>query len=401
MNTEAIRTTMVNYITNQEIAGGALIVRKNGDVVYQNKWGYADIASRKPIEYDAIYRMMSMTKPVIAVGIMKLMEQGKLQLDDPLSKFIPAFKNMQVCEDKRYIFTKGMKMKDILPKLLFFKMNRVKSVPAQRQITIRDLLSHSSGLAQGIVGLIAMMKDKKTRESLAQQADKYAAYVLDFQPGTGTGYSPLAGFDMLAHVIEIASKQPIDTYLKQEIFEPLGMTDTTFTLDDTQKKRLVSVYKRQKETLIDVTGTKDDMDGMLHRGRGYCSGSGGLFSTLSDYDHFTQMLCNGGSYNDVQLLQPETVALIHKEAPKLHLEPDPGFVWGLGMKIRQNPELSGSFASQGTYGWSGAFGTHFFVSPQDKIGAVFMVNRSDLDGAGSYISNKVEELVFGQFANER
>lgn len=153
---------------------------------------YADVAAGAPVEYDSIYRMMSMTKPVTAVGILKLMDRGLITLDDPLSKFLPQFKDMQVCADKRYEFKPGMNMLSLLQKLLFFRMDRVKTVPADREITIRDLLSHSSGLAQGVVGLIAMMKDKSVRESLSQQADVFGNYVLDFQPGTGTGYSPLA-----------------------------------------------------------------------------------------------------------------------------------------------------------------------------------------------------------------
>lgn len=392
---------MERYISNQEIPGGALIVRKNGQIVFQNKWGFANIASRKPVEYDSVFRMMSMTKCVTAVGVMMLIEQGKLGLDDPISKYIPAFRNMRVASDKRYEFTQGMKMADILPKLLFFQMSKVKTVPAQREITIRDLLSHSSGLEQGIVGLLAMMKDKHPRETLAQQAEKYAAYALDFQPGTGTGYSPVASFDMLAYIIEIVSGRDAVEYFQNEIFEPLEMTSTTFWPDTEQRSRMVSVYKLIKGTLKDVTDTKEDMDGALHRGKGYISGSGGLFSTLTDYERFAWMLCNGGSYNGRRLLKPETVALMHTEAPAMHLEPEPGFVWGLGVKIRQDPACGGSPCTKGTYGWSGAFGTHFFVSPEDNLDCVWLVSRSDLNGAGSYISNKVEELVFGLFADTK
>lgn len=398
MKIEDISAVMEQYIANQEMPGASLLVRKNDEIVYQNKWGYADIAAQRPMEYDAVFRLMSMTKCIVAVGIMKLMEQKKLALDDPLSKFIPAFRSMRVADDKRYEYKEGMKMADILPKLLLFKMSKVKTVAAQRGITIRDLLSHSSGLEQGIVGLLAMTKDKTPRVNLAQQAEKYAEYALDFQPGSGTGYSPLAGFDMLARVIEIVSKKKADVFFQEELFTPLGMKDSSFHPGAEMQQRLVSLYKRDKEKLMDVTGTKEDIDGALRRGELYTSGSGGLFSTLEDYERFTRMLCNEGLHEDKQFLQPETVALMHTEAPAAHLEPEPGFVWGLGVKLRQDPARGNSFATQGTYGWSGAFGTHFFISPKDKLDCVFMVNRSDLNGAGSYISNKVEELVFGLFA---
>ena len=114
-----------------------------------------------------------------------------------------------------------------------------------------------------------------------------------------------------------------------------------------------------------------------------------------DYDKFGYMLLNNGSYKGIELLRPDTVELMHTEAPAMHLEPEPGFVWGLGVKIRQNPDLSECKATKGTYGWSGAFGTHFFISPEDNLEVVFMTNRSDLNGSGSYISAKIEEMVFG------
>lgn len=388
---------MEQYLANQEISGGSLLVRKNGEVVYQNKWGFADLSTQKPIEYDSIYRMMSMTKCVTAIGILKLVEQGSINLDDPLSRFIPALQNMPVSCDSRYRFTEGMKMKDLLLKLVFFKMSKVRTEPSKRDITIRDMLSHSSGLEQGIVGLLAMTKDKHIRESLAKQAAHYAGYVLDFQPGTSTGYSPIAGFDMLARVIEIVSGLDIASYFQQEIFIPLEMLDTTFCPDDEQQNRLVSLYKRERGRLINVTGSKDDTDSVLRRGAGYFSGAGGLYSTLNDYENLANMLCNRGAFKGEQFLSPETVELMHAEAPTQHLEPEPGFVWGLGVKIRQDPNKGNSFATEGAYGWSGAFGTHFFISPKDNLDCVWLVNRSDLNGAGSYISNKVEELVFGLF----
>ena len=236
--------------------------------------------------------------------------------------------------------------------------------------------------------------------NLAAQAERYAQYPLDFQPGCGTGYSPLAGFDVLARVIEVVSDMDAAQYYKANIFQPLGMRDTAFHLNEEQKKRLVHVYCRKNGKLVDVTGSKEDLPKKFHFGERYICGAGGLYSTLTDYGAFAQMLQNGGSYRGTQILKPETVQLMRTEAPVNHLEPEPGFVWGLGVKIRQDPVRGGSVATKGTYGWSGAFGTHFFVSPADDLNCVLMLNRSDLDGAGSYISKKVEELVFGTFAGK-
>ena len=392
-----IDSVIQSYLDNREISGGAMIVRKGGQIVYQNKWGWADIAAQTPIDDTAIFRMMSMTKPVTAVGILMLMEKGLLRLDDPISRFLPQFSNMQVSCDKRYVYKPGMNMAFMLLKLPFFRMERVKTEPASREITIRDLLSHCSGLEQGIVGFMAMAKDKQKVSTLSQQMDKFSRWVLGFQPGTDTGYSPRAGFDVLTRIIEIVSGMDADTYFRKEIFEPLGMKDSFFWPDDMQKKRIVKAYKRKKDDLLDVTGTKDDMYGILACEEGYIAGCGGLFSTLSDYDHFVQMLNNGGSYNGIQFLTQETVQLMHTEAPEKHMEPDPGQVWGLGVKIRQDPVKGNLPVTTGTYGWSGAFGTHFFISPEDDLSCVWMTNRTDLGGSGSYISAKIEELVFSEF----
>ena len=205
MREEQISEVMERYVQNEEIAGASLLVQQHGQVVYQNCWGYADKAVKTPIRENSIFRMMSMTKCVTAVGILQLMEAGKLDLDEPLSLFIPSFAEPRVADDARYRWHDGVKMGELLQKALFFRMECVKTVPAEREITIRDLLSHSSGLEQGMVGLLAMLKDRRERVNLAAQAERYAQYPLDFQPGCGTGYSPLAGFDVLARVIEVVS----------------------------------------------------------------------------------------------------------------------------------------------------------------------------------------------------
>ncbi|MBP3478056.1 MAG: beta-lactamase family protein [Oscillospiraceae bacterium] len=392
-----IDSVIQGYVDNREISGGAMIVRKDGQIVYKNKWGWADLSTQTPIGDNSIFRMMSMTKPVTAVGILKLMEKGLLCLDDPVSKFLPQFSNMQVSCDKRYAYKPGMNMALLLLKLPFFRMEKVKTEPADREITIRDLLSHSSGLEQGIVGFMAMAKDKAKVKSLSEQMEKFSHWALGFQPGTDTGYSPRAGFDVLTQIIEIISGMDAASYFQKEIFEPLEMTDSFFWPDEVKSTHIVKAYKRKKNKLVDVTGTKDDMYGILACEEGYIAGCGGLFSTLSDYDHFVQMLSNGGIYNGIQLLKPETVRLMHTEAPKKHMEPDPGQVWGLGVKIRQDPAKGKLPVTAGTYGWSGAFGAHFFISPVDNLSCVWMTNRTDIGGSGSYISAKIEELVFEEY----
>ena len=398
MDTQEIQRTIDAYIQNQELAGGALLVRRDEEALYENTFGYSNISARQAIAKDSLYRLMSMTKPITAVAVMQLAEQGKIELDAPLNRYLHGFTAMRVVDDKRYAYHEGMNALSLLPGLLTFRLKAPRTVPAERDITIRNLLCHASGLEQGIYGLISMKLDKSKRESLAALEQKYSTMPLDFQPGKGAGYSPLAGYDMLARVVEVVSGLSFDAYLQQNLFDPLGMQDTAFRPDNAQSARLVHVYKREKNRLRDVTDTAEDMDSLLKRGENYTAGCGGLFSTLHDYDRFAHMLLNSGAVDGVRVLQPETVRLMGQQGSPDYPDPDPGCAWGLGMKIRKDPQEAKSACTAGTFGWSGAFGTHFFVSPKDHLSAVWMMNRSDIDGAGSYISKKIEELVFGCFA---
>ena len=400
MTIQDVNGAMERYIANQEIAGGALMVRKNGEIVYQNKWGYADLAAKAPVEYNSIYRMMSLSKVAVAVAVMKLVEEGKIGLDVPVSRYIPAFRNPRVVNDPRYAAKEGDPPGAFLQKLFSFDKDDVKTIPADREVTIRDLLSHSSGLEMGPYGFLRMFKYPDIRNTLKEVTEKYATYPLDFQPGTGTGYSGMASFDVLLRVCEVVSGLEGNAFMKQTVFDPLGMKDTAFWLTPEQEKRLVRVYKRENNLLKDVTDTAEDMDSILHRGKGYPCGSGGLFSTVEDYERLGSVLCNEGSIDGVEYLKPETVRLMATEAPAMHLEPEPGYVWGLGVKIRQDKEKGGFVATEGTYGWSGAFGTHLFISPKDHLECVFVSNRSDAGGSGFYISREVEDMVFRVFAED-
>lgn len=390
MNIRELNRVMEAYIANAEMAGGALIVRKNDEVVFDGKWGYEDIANKNPITDATVFRMASMTKVVTAVGIMKLIEEGKIDLNDPVSMYLPAFKDMPVCDDERYQWKPGMKMSDLLPKILFFRMDKVKTVPADREVTIRDLLSHASGLQQGVAGMIAMMKHSK-KDTLEQRIEAYSRYVLDFQPGTATSYSPCAAFDILGYLLGVVTGKSVAEAYRELVFEPLGMDSATFRLED--KQNLARTYTRKKDKLVDVSGTSKDLEGIIRieADTDYVAGCGGLYCTLKDYEKLGRMLCNeGGGF-----LKSETVRLMATEAQEKHLEFTPGQVWGLGVLIRQESEV----CTPGTYGWSGALGTHFFVSPADKLEVVFATHRADLGGSGSYISRKVEELVFDLWGN--
>lgn len=400
MDFQQIDKLISDYVKNDELASASIIVRKDADVVYKNKFGYSCKESKKEIEYNSIFRLMSMSKIITAVGVLKLVDQGKLSIDDPLSKFIPKFKDIRVVSDKRYDITKKSGPLSNLFKLLTFNPKKVNSAPAKREVTIRDLLSHSSGIQQGVYGFLRFLKEKDERTTLQDTVDNYyCSYLLDFNPGEGTGYSPLAGFDILGRVIEVVSEKSFSQYLKDEIFTPLNMKDTFFYPEsEDQKNRIVDLYKRKGKKLINVTNSsKQNEESMLHRGKqGYCAGSGGLYSTLFDYDNLVSMLLADGLYNGNQFLSKEIVDRMHTQGAEKLLEAWPGQVWGLGVNIRIDPEKGNLFVPKDTYGWSGAYGTHFFVSPREKISVVFMTNRTDLGGSSSYVSSKLEEVLFKQ-----
>ena len=382
------------WIGLHELSGASLIIRRNDQKIYHRNFGWSDISKKTPLTDGSIFRMMSMSKIITAAGVMKLIEQGRLGLDDAVSDYIPSFRHPRVVQDDRYVYSPDMSKLRIAALIAGFRLDHVKTVPAEREITIRDLLSHSSGLEQGVVGFIASMKNHHTNETLSQEVEKYAAYPLDFQPGTATSYSPLAGFDTLLRVCEIISGKRAADYLKEVIFDPLGMTDTGFFLNEEQRSRLVHVYKKDGGALKDTTDTEEDMDGMLHRGPAMTSGAGGIYSSAVDYERFAHMLCNEGIVDGVRILNPDTIKMMHTEGAKKHMEPDPGTVWGLGVRIRQDPEKAGVNATAGTYGWSGAFGTHCFISPRDHLEAVWCTNRSDAGGSGFPISREIEKIIF-------
>lgn len=393
MDIDKINAQMEAYIRTREMVGGALIIRRDDEIILKNRWGSLDAEGKQPVTDYTIFRMASMAKPVTAAAVMKLVEQGKISLDEELTKYIPAFHDLRVVADKRYEYSED-NVKKLPWRFLTFRLKHVGTVPADRMITVRDLLSHSSGMEQGIAGIILMMKMKFKDDTLETRVQKYAAQPLDFQPGTSSSYSPLAGFDILARLVEIASGQPFPDYVRDNIFTPLGMYDATYHPAQAQRPRIPKLYQYNKGKLKDVTGSKRDINSIGHIGANYSSGSAGLYATLEDYDRFARMLANEGELGGVRILQPETVRQIHADGAYQHLEFSPGMTWGLGVLIRQDPEKAHSYARQGTYGWSGHYGTHFFISPTDHLSVVFVMNRADAGGADSYISKKLEEMVF-------
>lgn len=395
MDVQKLDDTMKYFIENQEMAGGELLIRKKGDVIFDHLWGFSDIQKEKPIERNSIYRLMSMSKLITATAVMQLVERGILELDAPVSRYLPEFGKPRVVTDDKWKFNEidPVQVFQLLP---HFSWKDVQTVPATREPTIRDLLSHSSGLEQGVCGLLSMMKRPDDDADLEERVRKLARQPLDFVPGTETSYSPTAAYDLLGYLVQkFGGCKTFGEYLWKYIFLPLDMQDTTFHLSKEQKTRLVRLYERNNDgKLTDVTDTEKDLRGLLKEGSsGYEAGCGGLYGTVRDFDHFGQMIHSGGKWNQIRILKEETVEKMHKEAQKRHLEPFPGMTWGLGFCIRQNKDKGRFALSEGSYGWSGAFGTHFFIDPKEDLQCVFMTNRADAGGSGFSISRKIEELV--------
>jgi CubicO group peptidase (beta-lactamase class C family) len=341
------------HIDEHHIAGAVTLVARKGKVVHFEAHGRADVEAKKPMATDTLFRMASSTKPVTGVAVMMLVEEGKVRLADPASKFIPELKDLKIAVEKD---------------------GKVELVAAERAVTIRDLLTHTSGLGSGGIGT-RQAPPESVRPSGDDTLEKYAARLgkvpLDFQPGSKWSYSGLAGIDALSRVVEVASGQPYDEFLQTRVFTPLGMTDTFFLHEpDEPKDRLASIHRPAADKVEKITS-------FLRFPKGYSSGSGGLVSKAEDYFRFAQMLANGGELKGKRILSPRAVELMSSnhvgEMFGGQLGRPKGMGFGLTVEVVIDPVRAGTFRSEGSYGWDGAFGTHFWVDPKAKLVAVFLV----------------------------
>jgi CubicO group peptidase (beta-lactamase class C family) len=321
-----------------------------------------DIETNKPMTRDAIFRIASMTKPVVGVAILMMMEEGKVRLTDPVSKFIPEFKELKVAVPQGQPGARGGRGEP----------PRFYTVPAEREITVKDLLAHTSGLVSGTISTAEAAKiQRKPGDALADYLPKLSQVPLEFQPGSRWTYSPGAGFDTLGRIVEIVSGQSLDQFLKQRIFEPLGMKDTFFNISDAQKSRVATMYQKMGNTL-------QKSPNQPAAPTTYFSGGGGLSSTAEDYGKFAQMLVNGGQLNGKRLLSPRTVELMGSPfAPDTLPGRTRGEAWGLSVRVIVDAVARGTYLSNGSFGWQGAFGTHFWVDPKEKLVGLLMVQTSN------------------------
>ncbi|HLG58901.1 MAG TPA: serine hydrolase domain-containing protein [Vicinamibacterales bacterium] len=366
-----------------DLAGAVTVVARKGRVAYVNAQGVMDLESKQPMTTAAMFRIASMTKPVIGVAIMMMVEEGTLRLNDPVSRYIPEFRNMKVAVAQPAAGGRGVAAGAAAggppPPPQFY------TVPAQREITVKDLLTHVSGLGSGPMSTSDIDKvARKEGETLARYIPRLGGTALEFQPGSRWTYSPGAGFETLGRIVEIASGMPLDRFFRTRIFDPLGMKDITFWPTDAQLPRMATVYGRSPNGLTRVPTPNDTMSRNV-----YFRGSGGLYSTAEDYIPLGIMLAGGGEMNGKRLLSRKTVEMMSAAHVLDTLPGRPaGEGYGLSVRVVTNHAARGTMLSDGTYGWTGAQGTHFFVDPKEELTAVLMVQTSNPE-----IQRDFEDLV--------
>lgn len=346
-------------LDTKRIPGCALRVRRHGELIYDRCFGVYDLAKAEPVTENTVYRLASMTKLITAAAVMKLVEDGVLSLNDNLVKFFPDYP-----EEKK-------------------------------RVRIRHLLNHSSSLGTpGGKGEAYLMEYFRPGVTLEERITDWAQMPFDCELGETAKYSAVVNFDTLGRIIEVASGMSCEEYYRKAILDPLGMKDTSFNLREDMAERLAAVYNSKDGVLTEAPEVAM-IDALTKPSPSYQSGSGGLYSTLADYDRFTTMLAGGGILDGVRILKEETLRLMRTPRQITDEETMPGCPWGLGFMIFEHPERSGIFVAPGTYGWSGAFGTHMFVNEETGLSATFMVSMADLGGADSPISRQIEKIVFG------
>ena len=382
-----ITTTLNGMVDRGRLAGAVTLVARNGKVVFHEAVGHRDIEKNVTMTTDTLFRIASMTKAVTSVAVMMLVEEGRVHLDDPVSRFIPAFEKAMVAVPP----PPGAPA-------AFAAVGPGKA-PA-RPITIRHLLTHTAGISYGsgnpfeadyraadVIGWYFADKD----EPIAATVERLAALPLDSQPGERYVY----GFntDILGVVVEKVSGQSLADFMQGRIFSPLKMTDTAFYVDATDAGRLATVYGIAKAG-APVARSPEPGTGQGHYVAGprkSYSGGAGLVSTASDYARFLQMLLNGGVLDGARLLSPKTVELMtSNHVGSLYLSGTFGF--GLGFEITEHVGRSGRPGSVGEYGWGGAYHTKFWVDPVEKLLVVFMTQL--LPAAGSDAHVTLRQLVY-------
>lgn len=363
---ENIDLLIQRSINDNEIPGAVAIIIKNNQILYHKSFGFSDKDSKSLMKKNSIFRIASMTKAITSVGIMMLVEDEKLLLSDPVSKYIPELKNPNVIES---IDLSSGKVQEI--------------IPALREIQIKDLLTHTSGIGYPFIpsNLDRPYSDGNIFDGLTAKPIILSEFIrnlsrqpLLFQPGSSYAYG--LNTDVLGYVIEIVAGMTLDSFFKKMIFEPLEMEDTYFYLPDEKEFRLVTLYAGNEDKGVkESDGTEsdiylDDPNYPISGAKTMFSGGAGLSSTAYDYSLFLSMLLNEGEYGEKRLLSQNSVKLMRTAL--IDRDGDGNSDFGLGFDVITHPKQFNELSSIGSYSWGGAFYTTYWIDPQNKLIGIFM-----------------------------
>ena len=360
-------------IASKKIPGAVMLVARDGVVDYEKALGVQDPVTGAPMRMDSIFRIYSMTKPVVSVVAMQLAEEGRIRLDDPVAQTIPELKGLRVGIERD---------------------GKLEIVPAQREMTIRDLLRHTSGFTYGVFGK-GMVKTLYGKEGVdatninnAELVRRLAKVPLMHQPGTVWEYS--RSTDVLGHLIERVTGQPLDAVLEARIFKPLKMVDTGFWVPLAKLDRVAEAFDKDPEgaaayRLLQVRYKPT-----------YLAGGQGLVSTARDYLRFAQMLANGGELDGARILKPESIAEMTRNQLGTIKGPSPAYGFGLGFAVRLADDGSPTPGRAGEYNWSGYGGTTFWVDPKEGLIAILMTQGPN---QRMHTRTLFRKQVYGALAN--
>ena len=349
-------------IDENKVFGSSYLVSQCGKVVYRDNFGYTDEDAQIPVNDKTIYRLASMTKPITAIAILILCDRGLINLDDSVSKYFPEFADIHIIDESGNDLGRP-----------------------ENEMKICHLLSHSSGFG----GCSPLASSKEDKETIDSWVNYFLRRGLAFDPSTNQTYSATASFDLLVKIAMKITGENFETFLKREIFDPCDMKDTTFMPNDEQWSRMITMHNN-----VDGKSTKKDMMSGCVFGdfpATHMVGGAGLISTVYDYYKFTQMLLNCGKTPKGQIVSQEMFKNICTPWVDQSLMGDRPHAWGLGVRVVTKPDYR---LPVGAYGWSGAYGAHFWIDPVNQITAVFMKNSVIDGGSGNNSANNFEQAVF-------
>jgi CubicO group peptidase (beta-lactamase class C family) len=363
---DRIRKWMQRQVDERKLPGAMTVIWRNGEVAFSHACGLMDVERNKKLRADTIFRIYSQTKAIVSVAIMMLYEEGRFQLDDPIARFVPAFRDMRV-------FKSGAR-------------GKFETEPARRGITFRDLLTHTSGLTYGFMEANPVDAAYRAqgidfsidKGSLGEMVEKLAVLPLIAHPGEAWNYS--VATDVLGYLVEVVSGQTLEQFLRSRIFAPLGMSDTGFHVPDDKLERFAACYNRGPQGGLALMD--DPETSRFRKPRTLCSGGGGLVSTAADYLHFCRMLMNMGELDGARLLGRKTVELMTSNhlggdladmgMPRFSESTYEGIGFGLGFSVMIDPAKAQILGTPGEYAWGGVASTAYWCDPAEQLITLFM-----------------------------